>query len=134
MAKRCFLSRQTTLLLGMLVWLGVSISELRAETYVPLGQAIVVNLASENRPRFMQINAQAAVSSSAGANQVQTHLPVLRHEVIMMLSGKDWQDAQDVDTREQWREKLLERLRARMQELTDQPMIEALYFSDLIVQ
>lgn len=132
MPTKRFFARLTPLLL--ILWFVGPIAEPRAETYVPLGQAIVVNLKDDSRPRFMQINAQAAVSSSAAASRIQTHMPVLRHEVIMMLSGKSWEDAQDIEIREQWREQLLERLRGRMQELTGQPTIDGLYFSDLIVQ
>jgi flagellar FliL protein len=101
--------------------------------YVAIAPPVVVNLSAEERQHFMQVQAQMAVSPPQVAS-VEKHLPVLRHEMIMLLTGKPFATAQDIEARELWREELLQRLRGRMESLTGEPAIEALYFADLIVQ
>jgi flagellar FliL protein len=104
-----------------------------APGYLAFDPPFVVNLL-DRRTRFMQIVVTGYVETEEAAEALRYHMPVLRHALIMQFSGKSVEEATSVETREQWRAEALKEIRRIMTELTGDPAVSELYFSDFIIQ
>ena len=71
--------------------------------YVSLGDALVLNLASSGKTRFVQFKADILVKGSDGETDVENHLAAVRHVLIMSYSGQTVEDMRSVESREEIR-------------------------------
>lgn len=101
--------------------------------YVTL-DSLVVNLADPDSARYLQTTVQLETESRSDADQVRDHIPAVRDRLIHVMGGREPSDVRGSDGRESLREEALEELRATMDDLTGAPLIDALYFSDFIIQ
>lgn len=102
--------------------------------YLPLEGAIVVNLASEGRTRYLKIEIQFYLETSHDAELVGLHAPLIRNRLIELLGGRSPEQILSKDARDQLRKELLEKLREAMIRQAGVPAIRDLFFNDFIVQ
>jgi len=95
---------------------------------------LVVNLSGDRRPHFIQVMIQAYVETPECLEAVETNMPVLSNESIMMISGKPYKEALAVTASETWRAELLRRMQQKLKSLSGETCISELVFSDFIVQ
>ena len=101
--------------------------------YVTL-DSLVVNLADPDSARYLQTTVQLETESRSDADQVRDHIPAVRDRLIHVMGGREPSDVRGSDGRESLREEALEELRATLDDLAGAPLIDALYFSDFIIQ
>ncbi|OQW78094.1 MAG: flagellar basal body protein FliL [Proteobacteria bacterium ST_bin11] len=66
--------------------------------YVEMKPKFTVNLAEPKK--YLMLNVQLLVEGAEHVEKVKKHMPVLRHEMIMMLSGMKSTDLQSMEQRE----------------------------------
>ena len=102
--------------------------------YVYLQPGFTVNFGSMGRLRYLRTEIAVKVSSAEAAAKVNANMPYLRSDMIMLLSNLESEDVNTPQGREHMRKQALDKLRGRLTELTDEPCIEELYFSNFVVQ
>ncbi|GAB4299804.1 MAG: hypothetical protein Kow0096_19400 [Thiohalomonadaceae bacterium] len=107
-----------------------------AGPYLALEPAIVVNLRSEGRVRFMQVKVQAMSRDPAVLSALKEHTGPVRHALITLLSAQTVDRMYDVQVREQVRLQALEELRSVLETHAGlkREALEALYFTDFVIQ
>ncbi len=104
--------------------------------YLALEPAIVVNLQSPGRARFMQVKVQAMSRDAKVLAALQAHAGPVRHALISLLAAQTVDGMHDVQVREQVRLQALEELRTVLETHAglQREALEALYFTDFVIQ
>ena len=103
--------------------------------YVSLGDALVLNLSSGTRKlSFLQLKADVLVSNEQAIKVVKTHIPAIRHELIMLLSEQTVRDMKTPAKRELVRQQVTENVRIRLAEVAESTDVEEVLFSTFLVQ
>lgn len=126
-------------LLSLLFGAQVSAAEDDQETpvpeYVSLGEAMVLNLATDSKKlTFLQLKADVLVGNSDAKEVVESHLPAIRHQLIVLLSEQPATDMKTPTKREQLRQQVTERVRDMMKQMADNNDVEEVLFSTFLVQ
>ena len=102
--------------------------------YYSLSPPFVINLSSPQGLGFLQLSAQVSVEESENLEAVKHHIPLIRHAVIMSLSGQDVAQVVSVDGREAIRRQVLERIQSLLTQKTGDPRVTGLYFTSFVTQ
>lgn len=104
-------------------------------TYVSLGEPLVLNLtSSSNRLSFLQISAAVLLNDADAEETIQTHVPAIRHSLIMLLSEQKANDIKSPGKREQIRQQASARVQALIVDLSGNKDITEILFSSILVQ
>ena len=121
--------------LGLLLCLVPAHASERAPIYHAIEPAFVVNVQDGNRPRFMQVKIQVMTHNKQVIDHLQNNLPPIRHAMIMLLSSQAGDTMRSAPGREAVRAQALEVMRETLAEVAGvQDGLEALYFTDLVIQ
>ena len=106
----------------------------KSSAYVSLGEPMVLNLSGGKRLTFLQISADVLVSDSDAESTVKTHVPAIRHSLIMLLSEQKAGDIKSPTKREEIRQQATARVKGLMAELADNQDVSDVLFSSILVQ
>jgi len=110
-------------------------SEKLTSAYVPLGKPMVLNLSSKNkRLTFLQLQADALIKDENSEAIIKTHIPAIRHVLIVLLSEQDAIDMKSPGKREEIRSIATNQIKELMVELADNRDIADILFSSFLVQ
>lgn len=99
--------------------------------YVDMQPKFTVNLAEPKK--YLLVNVQLLVEGADTVEKVKKHLPMLRHELIMMLSGMHVADLQTMEQREALRAKAKELMAASLAKAKVKDGFKDLFFSEFLV-
>ena len=102
--------------------------------FIPLNPPIIVNIMDGERIRHMQVIIEIKLVDPANSAKIDLHKGPIRHELILLLSS---QDASTISTslgKEQLRKDALAATQKVLEELEGSPIVEALYFTNFIIQ
>ena len=102
--------------------------------FITLSPPIIVNIMDGQRIRHMQVIIDIKLSDQKKANKIDLHRGPIRHELILMLSSQDAGTISSAQGKEQLRKDALAAVQKVMQDLEGEPIIEALYFTNFIIQ
>ncbi len=103
--------------------------------YVSLGDTLVLNLANDSRRlAFLQLKADVLVKDDAARSAVETHVPAIRHQLIVTLSEQPAVEMQTPARRELVRQQVTQQVRDMLQQLADNSSVEEILFSTFLVQ
>lgn len=105
-----------------------------APIYFTLADNLVVNFRSAGGVRYLQIGIDLMTYDHEAIEAFELHAPVLRNNLILLLSDQDQDDLATREGKEVVRELALAEVRSVMQELHGSPLIEALYFTTFVMQ
>ena len=109
-------------------------SEATGSGYLPLKPAFVVNIRDGKRSRFLQVQIQLKLSDMSMSEKILHHDSIIRHTMLMLLSGQETMDLYSTVGKERLRVKALKAIRAALKgEIKNLP-IEDLYFTNFIIQ
>lgn len=103
-------------------------------TYVSLEPAFVVNVNDGLRVRHMQITLQVKLKQADFAAYIEKYDPAIRHEMVMLLSGQETSKLKTVAGKQQLMDQALAAIQRVLQENIGNTGIDAVYFTDLIIQ
>ncbi len=104
--------------------------------YISLGKKpMILNLAtSGNRHVFLQIKADVLVKNEEAKEDIEPHIPAIRHKLIVLLSEQNVVDMKTPVKREEIRKLVTAEIRDLMEEMAGNKDIEEILFSNFLVQ
>jgi flagellar FliL protein len=103
--------------------------------YISLGSPLVLNLSSKrSRNTYLQLSADVLVTDSNSEELVKTHIPAIRHQLIVLLSEQPAKDMKSSSKRETIRKTATAQIQELMTELADNKDISDVLFSSFLVQ
>ena len=126
----------TILLMG---FASANAAEDEAETtatsaYVSLGEPMVLNLSGPRRLTFLQISADVLISDSDAEQTIKTHVPAIRHSLIMLLSEQKAGDIKSPARREEIRQQATSQVQTLIADLSGSEAVSEILFSSILVQ
>lgn len=89
---------------------------------------------SEGRQRFMQVYAEAVTRDPAVAEALKSHMPMIVHKLSQLFSSQSFADIQTTAGKRQLREEATRTVQEVLQAEIGRPGIEAVYFTNLVMQ
>ena len=102
--------------------------------YVSLGEPMVLNLSGTRRLSFLQLSADVLVSDSDAETTIKTHVPAIRHSLIMLLSEQKAGDIKSPARREEIRQQATTQVQALIADLSGNEVVSEVLFSSILVQ
>jgi len=103
--------------------------------YVSLGDAMVLNLRSgSKRLTFLQLSADVLISDADSEELIKTHIPAIRHSLIVLLSEQKAGDIKSPGKREQIRKLATTQVQELIADLSGNEDVSEILFSSILVQ
>lgn len=102
--------------------------------FVTLDPYFTVNLAGEDRDRFLQLGVILEVTDTKAPDALKAKMPVIRSEVLYLLSGKSAKELLSVDGKKKLAGEILEIARAPLAIAPPENGIDNVHFSIFVVQ
>ncbi len=109
-------------------------AEAKGSGYLPLKPAFVVNIQDGKRSRFLQVQIQLKLSDMSMSEKILHHDSIIRHTMLMLLSGQKAMDLYSTVGKERLRVKALEAIRTALKDEIKHLPIDDLYFTNFIIQ
>jgi flagellar FliL protein len=103
-------------------------------SYVSLAPALVSNLQTGGRPRFVRCEVQLMAERPEASAKLSLHAPAIRHTLLLLFAEQDYEAIRAPDAKEALRRNALESVRAVMRDKTGKPWVDDLYFTSFYVQ
>ncbi|NJD06720.1 MAG: flagellar basal body protein FliL [Methylococcaceae bacterium] len=104
--------------------------------YEPLAPAFVVNFSGNPEVRVVQIEITAAAREKEILDALKKHMPILRNNVLMLISGQDPLSFKTAEGKEALRAKLKEEMNKIVAEQTGKKnaALDEIYFTGFVMQ
>lgn len=103
--------------------------------YYKLDPSFVVNFEAEQLVRFLQVTIEIMSRDPATVEFIQQHDPVVRNDLLLLLSNQEYAALATAQGKEQLRARALAAVRAvATREGGDPQKIEAVYFTSFVMQ
>ena len=99
--------------------------------YIEMTPKFTVNLAEPKK--YLLINVQLLVEGAENVEKVKKHMPMLRHELILMLSGIPRADLETMEQREALRVKTKELIAEVLAKTENSDGFRDVFFSEFLV-
>lgn len=103
-------------------------------SYWPLEPAFVLNFEGKSKARFMQIGLEVSTTSEKSYAAVKKHLPVIRSEIVLLLSGQKYEEMVTPEGKEQLRAELIETINIILKKHKAKKGINNIYFTSFVMQ
>ncbi|MFT4607200.1 MAG: flagellar FliL protein [Urechidicola sp.] len=130
-----------SLLVGQVAGQAWSATEEEAEevntdsAYISLGEPLVLNLSSQrSRNTYLQLTADILIKDADSEALIKTHIPAMRHQLIVLLSEQPEKDMKSPSKREEIRKTATAKIQAIVAELSNNEDIADVLFSSFLVQ
>lgn len=100
--------------------------------YVPMEPTLIVNLQGKNR--YLRADIQLLIEGPENVERIKTHLPALRHSLIMLLSNRTTESLATVEEREKLRLSVLEEIKKTLDKYAKSEGLMDVYFTEFLVQ
>ncbi len=84
--------------------------------------------------RFVKASIEVMVRDDEVIDALKLHMPVIRDGIIMLFSTQTEDDLVTAEGKEKFRALILQEIRDNLEELTGNPGVEAVYFSNFVMQ
>ena len=102
--------------------------------YVSLEPSFVVNVSDGLHIRHMQIKLQLKLKQADFAGYIEEHNPAIRHAMVLLLSGQETTLLKTVAGKQQLMNEALVAIQHVLEDNIGNAGIDAVYFTDLIIQ
>jgi flagellar FliL protein len=108
--------------------------EAKDAIYEDIHPAFTVNFIDGSSKSFMQVYMVAKFYSMEARDQFKMHIPVVRNNLILLMSGKNSDELSTIESKEMLRKDALMTAQTVMQELYGENLVEDIYFTKLVMQ
>lgn len=108
--------------------------EAGATPYFQIGEPFVVNLVDDKGIAYLQVHAQFLVEKSELKAHLHTHLPGIKHTIMMVLSESNIAAVKTLQGKQALREKALKETQEFLQKQIGDPVIQDILFTSFVVQ
>lgn len=102
--------------------------------YRALEPELVTNIDGPGRIRFVQVGLVMSARDPKVIEALDRHAPVIRNDLILLLSGKTHEQLTTVEGKERTRSEMLEAIRNVLADRTGNPGVESIYFTSFVMQ
>lgn len=102
--------------------------------YFSLNPPFVVNFVGKGRAKFLQVNIDGLTRDPSVKEDITTHLPQIRNNVVFILSSKRHEDLVSPEGKEALRKQVLEEIRSILKKETGNSDVEDIYFTSFVIQ
>ncbi len=102
--------------------------------YTAMQPPLVVNVTDNQRVRHMQVSVQLKLRDKTMEQYIKQYNPALRHELVMLLSDQPVKKLTSAQGKIALRDEALTALQKVMEEHIQLPAIEAVYFTEMVIQ
>lgn len=102
--------------------------------YEDLHPAFTVNFNEESKKKFMQVYMVAKFYDMEARDQFKMHMPVVRNNLLMLMSGRDSDELSTMESKEKLRKDALMTAQSVMQDIYGENLVEDIYFTKLVMQ
>ena len=106
--------------------------------YVELEPPFIINFIYKDTLRYLQLTLSVMTHEEEIINIVTHHMPAIRHQLIMLLSDKTFNDLHGEEKKEGLRKDMLKAIRNIVQSENTSPFsgsrVEAVYFTGYVMQ
>jgi flagellar FliL protein len=130
-------SQHLSILFAMLV-LAASASAAEEEQapteigYYALKPSFVSNLSGG--PKYIRCDIQLMTEQASEIPKIELHTPALRHDILMLIGGRDGNQLKTREGKEDLRQTALASVRSRLEEMTGKAIVNDLYFTAYYVK
>ena len=109
-------------------------TKMSSPIYQGLDPDFVVAFQNPKTVRFIKLSIEVMTRDDDVIEDVKLHMPAIRDRVIMLLSSKSEDSLLDASGKELLREELLAAVQDVLTENTGEPGVEAIYFTNFVMQ
>lgn len=102
--------------------------------YIKMKPRFIVNFNVGTRQRFLQTSIEIMTRSQGVVEAVELHNPMLRNEIVRILSDQDFKVLRTPEGRTELKAKLLDQLSTLIKREANAEGIEAVLFTDFVMQ
>jgi flagellar FliL protein len=102
--------------------------------YIPIDPPFTVNLTAGDSTRYLQTTIELLTRDPAVEGAVKQHLPVVRDNLVMLLSSRDARDLATPEGREQLRGDALKAIQDVLRAETGLSGVEQIFFTSFVMQ
>ena len=102
--------------------------------YENIHPAFTINFTEKSKKKFMQVYMVAKFYDMEARDQFKMHLPVIRNDLLLLMSGKNSDELSTNEAKEQLRKDALMTAQGVMQEIYGENLVEDIYFTKLVMQ
>jgi flagellar FliL protein len=99
--------------------------------YLQMGPKFTVNL--EEPRKYLMINVQLLVEGAEAVEKVKKHMPALKHELIMLYSGRSMETLQTSEQREALRQETFTALKKVLEKYENSEGFKDVFFTEFLV-
>ncbi|MGR9116128.1 MAG: flagellar basal body-associated FliL family protein [Gammaproteobacteria bacterium] len=99
--------------------------------YIEMAPKFTVNLAG--RRKYLMINIQLMIEGTHNVEKVKKHMPALRHELIMLYSGRDETLLASMEQREALRQETIEVIRKTLDKYENSDGFRDVFFTEFLL-
>ncbi len=99
--------------------------------YIEMAPKFTVNL--DKRNKYLVVNVQLMVEGEKYIEKIKKHLPALRHELIMIYSGRAIADLQTMDQREALRKETKKVITKALEKHSNSDGFRDVFFTEFLV-
>ena len=100
--------------------------------YLEMTPKFTVNL--EGRKTYLLVNVQLLVEGDEHIEKIKQHFPALRHQLIMLYSGRPANELKTAEQREKLREETLITFRETLEKFSNSDGLRDVFFTEFLVQ
>ena len=105
----------------------------KPSVFYPIDPPLVVNFEDGSAVRFLQISMEVMAKDQKGIDSVQKNIPLIRNNLLLLMSNRDYQSLMSREGKEKLRQEALTEIRA-VQKKQGGDDIEDLLFTSFVVQ
>jgi flagellar protein FliL len=107
--------------------------EAKASVFYAIDPPLVVNFEDGSAVRFLQISMEVMGKDQKGIDSVQRNVPLIRNNLLLLMSNRDYQSLMSREGKEKLRQEALTEIRA-VQKKQGGADVEDLLFTSFVVQ
>ena len=102
--------------------------------YFSLNPPFVVNFVGKGRAKFLQVNIDGLTRNPRVKEDITTHLPHIRNNIVFILSSQRFEDLASPEGKENLRVQILEEVRTILKKETGNGDVEDIFFTSFVMQ
>lgn len=99
--------------------------------YLDMAPKFTVNLAEKRK--YLLVKVQLLIKGQTNVDRINEHMPAMRHEIIMFLSGKSEADLKTTIQREEARKEVFDRVEAVLDKYSESDGLKDLFFTAFLI-
>ena len=110
------------------------VEELKQTLYLPLEPQFIVNFSNEEAVSYLQVEMQIMSRNQYFIDQAVNNMPIIRHEILLILSGQSYNELRSAEGKEKLRQTILKKIKEIIGQGDKTTGVEEVYFSSFIMQ